>query len=132
VAEKLVVSNIDAVAETLVAQNRFSLYAYAGLCALALLSVVGFSLRVAGGISKPLRDEVRVAEHAIAENDFTHDVPETGPLEVMRAGRAFNQLMARFREILAEMRSSSTAVTEAALALAGSSEKVHESSLAQA
>ena len=130
--EKQVVSNIDAAAETLVAQNRFSLYAYVALCVLALLGVAGFSLRVASGISTPLRDEVRVAEHAIAENDFTHDVPETGPLEVMRAGRAFNQLMARFREILAEMRASSTAVTEAALALAGSSEKVHESSLAQA
>jgi methyl-accepting chemotaxis protein len=130
--ENLLTSNIDAATETLVAQNRFSLYAYTGLCVLALLGVVGFSLRVAGGISNPLRDEVHVAEHAIAENDFTHDVPETGPLEVMRAGRAFNQLMARFREILTEMRASSAAVTEAAVALAGSSEKVHESSLAQA
>ncbi|HWV17231.1 MAG TPA: methyl-accepting chemotaxis protein [Rhodocyclaceae bacterium] len=132
VTEQQVVSSIDAAAEALVAQNRFSLYAYAALCVLALLGVVGFSLRVAAGISTPLRDEVRVAEHAIAENDFTHDVPETGPLEVRRAGRAFNQLMARFREILAEMRASSTALTEAALSLADSSEKVHESSLAQA
>ena len=132
VTEQQVVSSIDAAAEALVAQNRFSLYAYAALCVLALLGVVGFSLRVAAGISTPLRDEVYVAEHAIAENDFTHDVPETGPLEVRRAGRAFNQLMARFREILAEMRASSTALTEAALSLADSSEKVHESSLAQA
>ncbi|MDE2599993.1 MAG: methyl-accepting chemotaxis protein [Rhodocyclaceae bacterium] len=130
--EKVATSNIDAAAGALVERNRFNLYAYTALCVVVFLGVVVYSVRVAGGIGKPLRDEVRVAEHAIAENDFTQDVPEGGPLEVQRAGRAFNQLMARFREILSEMRASSSAVTSAAVSLADSSEKVHESSLAQA
>ena len=129
--ETLAAKNIDAGAAALVSGHRNTLYGYLALCLISLGVVVWVSLWVAGGVSNPLREQVRVAEQAIAGNDFTHDVPENGPIEVVRAGHAFNQLMAKFREILSEMRMSSGAVTEAALALAESSQKVQESSAAQ-
>lgn len=129
--ETLAAKNIHAGTTALVADHQRSLYGYLALCLVSLLVVVWVSLWVAAGVSNPLREQVRVAEHAIAGNDFSHDVPEVGPVEVVRAGHAFNQLMAKFRDILAEMRTSSGAVTEAAVALAASSQKVGESSAAQ-
>lgn len=129
--ETLAAKNIDAGAAALVSGHRKTLYGYLALCLISLGVVVWVSLWVAAGVSNPLREQVRVAEQAIAGNDFTHDVPELGPVEVVRAGHAFNQLMSKFREILSEMRMSSGAVTEAALALAESSQKVQESSAAQ-
>ena len=129
--ETLAAKNIDAGAAALVGGHRNTLYAYLALCLISLGVVVWVSLWVAAGVGNPLREQVSVAEQAIAGNDFTHDVPELGPVEVVRAGHAFNQLMTKFREILSEMRMSSGAVTEAALALAESSQKVQESSAAQ-
>lgn len=130
--ESLAARNIQVAATELVSSNQKVLYGYLALCLLSAIAVVWVSLWVAAGVSNPLRDEVRVAEHAIADNDFTQDVPETGPVEVVRAGHAFNQLMAKFREILMEVRTSSSAVTEAAVSLAASSQKVQESSVSQA
>ena len=129
--EQLAAKNIHAGTTALVADHQRSLYGYLALCLVSLGVVVWVSLWVAAGVSNPLREQVSVAEHAIAGNDFSHDVPEVGPVEVVRAGHAFNQLMAKFRDILAEMRTSSGAVTEAAVALAASSQKVGESSTAQ-
>ena len=129
--ETLMAKNIGATATALVGSHQKTLYGYLALCIVSLVAVVWVSLWVAAGVSDPLREQVRVAEQAIAGNDFTHDVPELGPIEVVRAGHAFNQLMSKFRDILAEMRMSSSAVTEAALSLADSSQKVQESSVAQ-
>jgi methyl-accepting chemotaxis protein len=129
--ENLAARNIEAAAAGLVSSHKTMLYAYLALCVFAMGLVVMVSIRVAASVSDPLRDEVRVAECAISENDFTHDVPERGPLEVVRAGHAFNQLMGKFRDILGEMRASSSAVTDAAVSLAASSQQVQESSAAQ-
>lgn len=38
-------------------------------------------------VSRPLKAEVKVAEYAIRENDFSQSVPEAGPAEVVRAGQ---------------------------------------------
>ncbi|HEY1182461.1 MAG TPA: methyl-accepting chemotaxis protein, partial [Rhodocyclaceae bacterium] len=129
--ETLMAKHIDAAASALVGRHQQTLYGYLALCLVSLAAVIWVSLWVAAGVSDPLREQVRVAEQAIAGNDFTHDVPEVGPVEVVRAGHAFNQLMGKFRDILAEMRTSSSAVTDAALSLADSSQKVQESSVAQ-
>jgi methyl-accepting chemotaxis protein len=129
--ETLMAKTIDTTATSLVGSHQKTLYGYLALCIVSLVAVVWVSLWVAAGVSNPLREQVRVAEQAIAGNDFTHDVPEVGPIEVVRAGHAFNQLMSKFRDILAEMRTSSSAVTDAALSLASSSQKVQESSVAQ-
>jgi methyl-accepting chemotaxis protein len=129
--ERLMAGRLHAAADGLVASNRRTFFLCLGLGLGSLALAVWVALRVAASVSNPLSEQVRVAEHATTGNDFTHDVPEIGPAEVVRSGYAFNQLMGKFRDILGEMRASSSAVTEAAVALAASSQQVQDSSAAQ-
>ena len=122
---------IDQRASQIVVDQRQSVYIYVALTLLALAVMLGVAAWVSVSVSRPLRDEVKVAEHAIKDNDFSQSVPEAGPAEVVRAGRAFNELMREFRAIIAEAKRSSERITQAAHDLAASSQQVQESSSAQ-
>ncbi len=130
--EQTISKEIKLTADEILAAQQRVVYLYSALGLISIIVVIFISIRVAHGVSRPLENQVRVAEQAIANDDFTHDIPEIGPYEVVRAGHAFNQLMSKFREILNELRASSSSVTEAADALSESSERVHQSSVAQA
>ncbi len=123
--------NIDRRAAAIVAEQRGWFYGSVVLTVLALGLMLGVAAWVSISVSRPLKEEVMVAEHAIRENDFSRSVPEAGPAEVVRAGRAFNDLMHEFREIIAEVKQSSQRITAAAHDLAASSKQVQESSSAQ-
>jgi methyl-accepting chemotaxis protein len=129
--ENLVTRGIAATAEGIVERGRQGLYGYILLSVVAV-ALVGFaSLWISAGVAKPLQAEVEVAEFAIRESDFTRDVPETGPAELIRAGHAFNQLMHAFRQIVADMKLSSDRITAAAHELAESSRQMQSSSASQ-
>jgi methyl-accepting chemotaxis protein len=129
--ENLVTRNIGATADGIVAGGQRALYGYILLSILAVILVIVASLWISAGVAKPLQAEVEVAEFAIRESDFTRDVPETGPVELVRAGHAFNQLMHAFRRIVADMKLSSDRITSAAHGLADSSREMQSSSAAQ-
>ena len=118
--------------DQLVARSRTALIGYILLSLTAIVLVGVASSWVAGSIAKPLQAQMAVAEFAIAQRDFTRDVPASGPTEVLRAGHAFNQLMHTFRQIIGDMKISSERVTAAAHALSGASQSVRASSEAQA
>lgn len=129
--EGLSARNIDLAAGELVTASyrMFLTHLLLGLFAVVLTIVV--SGWVARSVSHPLKAQVDVATHAIAQDDFTRDVPEKGPAEVVLAGRAFNQLMGKFRTIIADTKRSSEQISLAAHTLAVSSMQVNESSNAQ-
>ncbi len=129
--ETLVTRNIARNTADIVAASQGALTGYLILVAAAVALVIFASLWISASIATPLRAEVEVAEHAIRHSDFTQDVPESGPAEVVRAGHAFNQLMHTFRQIVADMKSSSERITSVADELAGSSQAVRTSSRAQ-
>jgi methyl-accepting chemotaxis protein len=129
--ENLVVKSISTTSADIVAGSQRLLYGYVLLSFIAVGMVIVASLWVSGSVAKPLHVEVEVAETAIQQNDFTRDVPESGPTEVVRAGGAFNKLMHTFRQIIVDMKAYSDHVTSAAHALAGSSQELRASSLAQ-
>jgi len=129
--ENLATGGIGASAEGIVARGRQGLYGYILLSVVAVALVVFASLWISAGVAQPLQAEVEVAEFAIRESDFTRDVPETGPAELVRAGHAFNQLMHAFRNIVADMKLSSDRITSAAHGLAESSRQMQSSSAAQ-
>ena len=118
--------------EQLVARSRMALIGYIVLSLVAIVLVMVASSWVARSIAKPLQAQVEVAEFAIGRRDFTRDVPESGPAEVLRAGHAFNQLMHTFRQIIGDMKVSSERVTAAAHTLSGASQTLRASSEAQA
>ena len=129
--EQLVARNIDEQARVIVASQRNVLLASIALSVLAMIVMIGVAAWVSASVSRPLKEEVKVAEHAIRENDFSRSVPEAGPAEVVRAGKAFNDLMHEFRAIIADVKQSSERITGAAHDLASSSQQVQESSSAQ-
>jgi len=130
--ENLVIEGISATSAGIVSASQRLLYAYV-LLTLAAVGVVLFAARaISLSVIVPLNAEVEIAEFAIRESDFTRDVPETGPTEVVRAGRAFNHLMHTFRQIVADMKDSSDKVTAVAHALARTSQEVRSGSQAQA
>lgn len=129
--ENVVIHGIEATAEQIVSHGKQALYGYILLTIIAVVLVAVASFWISASVAKPLQAEVDVAEFAIRESDFTHDVPETGPTEVIRAGHAFNQLMHTFRQIIADMKNSSGRITAAAHALTESSQEVRASSVAQ-
>jgi methyl-accepting chemotaxis protein len=112
-----------------VSYRTFLTHLLLGLLAVVLTIVV--SGWVARSVSNPLKAQVDVAAHAIAQDDFTRDVPEEGPAEVVHAGRAFNQLMGKFRTIIADTKRSSEQISQAVHTLAVSSLAVNDSSNAQ-
>lgn len=130
--EALASRNIDARAASIVLANRNQLVLYSGLTLFAIVVMLAVASWVAISVSRPLKAEVNVAEYAVRERDFSKSVPEEGPAEVVRAGRAFNDLMSGFRRIIVESKQSSQQISDAASDLAGSSSRVKESSSAQA
>jgi methyl-accepting chemotaxis protein len=128
---KLIAGHTRAAADATLGQARRQLIAVTTIGIAVILLVVVLLLRIVASVSRPLREEVRVAELAIRDNDFTHDIPENGPTEVVRAGRAFNELMRTFRGIIADMKVSSAGITAAAHSLTVSSQQLQESSSAQ-
>ena len=129
--ELLAAKNIDAGAAAIVSTYRHQFYGYLALTIFAIVIMLGIATWVALSVSRPLKAEVRVAEYAIREHDFSQNVPEAGPAEVVRAGKAFNELMREFRDIIAETKQSSERITAAAHNLAASSQRVQESSAEQ-
>jgi methyl-accepting chemotaxis protein len=129
--ELLAARNIDAAAAEILSGNRRQFYLYLALLFVSVGVMVGVAFWVSKSVSRPLKAEARVAEHAIREHDFSQSVPEGGPVEVVRAGRAFNDLMREFRDIIAGAKASSQSITTAAHDLAESSQRVQESSSSQ-
>ncbi len=130
--ELLVAKNIDDRANHIVGNEQKLLWSCIALAVFAALAMLAVALWVAASVSRPLEEEIRVAEHAIGENDFSRSIPENGPIEVVRAGRAFNELMREFRQIIDNVKQSSTRITVAAHDLTVSSQRVRESSSQQA
>jgi methyl-accepting chemotaxis protein len=129
--ENVIIRGISTTTSDIVTTSQRALYGYILISLGAVVLVIFASLWISASVAKPLHAEVDVAEFAVRECDFTRDVPETGPTEVMRAGHAFNQLMHTFRQIIADMKVYSDRMTTAAHALAESSQEVRTSSLAQ-
>ncbi len=69
-------------------------------------------------ITRPLEIVVSAAEYVIANDDFSRTVPETGALETVRVGQALNQLLQKFRTIIAEVRQSSVSIADASREIA--------------
>jgi methyl-accepting chemotaxis protein len=129
--ENVIIRDISSTTDSIVATSQRALYGYILLSLGAVVLVIFASVWISASVANPLQAEVDVAEFAARECDFTRDVPETGPAEVVRAGHAFNQLMHTFRQIIADMKIYSDRMTTAAHALAESSQDVRTSSLAQ-
>ncbi len=129
--ERLISRTIDERASQVVAGERNLLVACIVLTVLAMVVMLSVAAWVSASVSRPLKEEVRVAEYAIRENDFSRSVPEAGPAEVVRAGKAFNDLMSEFREIIIDVKRSSERISGAAHDLASSSQRVQESSASQ-
>ncbi len=123
-AENLVAKHISDRTESIVQSTEKMLAGgvFAGFIVVLLTVYIG--LRVAASVSKPLREEVHVAEAAIRDNDLTHLMAERGPIEVVRAGQAFNALMHKFRDVIAGVKTSCEGITLAAHALAASSQQL--------
>ena len=115
--EQLVARNIGERAEGIVTNERNILLASIALTVLAMIVMLGVAAWVSVSVSRPLKESVQVAEHAIRENDFSRSVPEAGPAEVVRAGRAFNELKREFREIIADVKQSSERVADCVFAI---------------
>jgi methyl-accepting chemotaxis protein len=129
--ESLLARNINASAAALLNAGRTLFLAYLLLGGLAIALTIAISLWVAKSIAVPLHGVVRFAESSIAANDFTSRMPEAGTVEVQRTGLAFNHLMDKFRGIIVDTKNSSERITQAADALAASSEQVKTSSAVQ-
>lgn len=129
--ENLLANDISVTAAGVVTASERAFYGYIALVGVAVALVVWASLWISASVAKPLHAEVDVAEFAVRESDFTHNVPESGPSEVVRAGHAFNQLMHTFRQIVSDMKAYSDQVTMAAHALAAASREVQGSSQSQ-
>ncbi|WP_319244570.1 methyl-accepting chemotaxis protein [uncultured Propionivibrio sp.] len=130
--ESMIARSIESRAADIVTTRRNHLIGYVVLSIAALGMMLAVSAWVSISISRPLKDEIRVAEHAVKENDFSDSVPEMGPAEVVRAGKAFNDLMKEFRTIINEVKLSSQSITMAAHDLSSSSQLVQSSSSSQA
>lgn len=129
--EELITDRINVDAATLQHASRTQLIAVlVGSLAAILLTIV-VSYWVAKSISAPLNEMVSFTERSIAENDFSGKVPEQGASEVIRTGKAINQLIDKFRKIILETKQSSERITAASHALAISSNEVKENSLVQ-
>ncbi len=100
---------------------------------LALCFALGAALIfvVVRGVRRSLEAVVDAAEHAAANDDFTRSAPETGTRETARVGQALNQLLRKFRGVIADAKTSGDRITDASRALATASEQVTRSSATQ-
>ncbi|MBZ0144861.1 MAG: DUF3365 domain-containing protein [Rhodocyclaceae bacterium] len=87
---------------------------------------------VARGVRRPLEAVVAAAEFAAQNDDFSRDAPVGGTRETARAGQALNDLLRKFRAIIADAKQSSERIADASRALATASDQVTRSSAAQA
>ncbi|AXS79474.1 methyl-accepting chemotaxis protein [Dechloromonas sp. HYN0024] len=129
--EKLITAAIEAEAEELLQASRTAFLATLTLGILAIILTALVSLWVARSIGVPLREMASFAEISIANNDFSGTVPEYGASEVVRAAKAFNQLVSKFRNIIVDTKRSSDQITRVAHDLSLSSQHVGESSFIQ-
>jgi methyl-accepting chemotaxis protein len=129
--EELITNQINTDAAALQQTSRTQLIAVllGGLVAILLTIVVSYW--IAKSIGSPLNEMVSFTESAIANNDFSGKVPEQGASEVIRTGKALNDLIDKFRKIILETKQSSEQITAAAHALAVSSNEVKENSIVQ-
>ena len=86
---------------------------------------------VVRGIRRSLKAVVDAAEQAADNDDFSRTVPETGTRETVRVGQALNQLLQKFRSIVADTKTSSDGIAGASRALATASGQVMRSSATQ-
>jgi methyl-accepting chemotaxis protein len=121
--------NTDAAALQQASRNQLVVILIGGLASILLTVVVSYW--VARSVSAPLNEMVSFTERSIANNDFSGKVPEHGASEVIRTGKALNQLIDKFRKIILETKQSSEQITAAAHALAVSSNEVKENSIVQ-
>ncbi|MCF8198667.1 MAG: nitrate- and nitrite sensing domain-containing protein [Sulfuritalea sp.] len=129
--ENLIKNNADKEAIELQHSSQQALIILLVGTAMAMVISIAISLRVARGISSPLRNLIRIAEESVSSSNFTIAAPESGPLEVARTGIAFNHLTQKFRDIIQDTKRSSDRITEAANTLSINSQKVKEGSLVQ-
>ncbi|HRK57031.1 MAG TPA: methyl-accepting chemotaxis protein [Burkholderiaceae bacterium] len=71
-----------------------------------------------GRIARPLETVVSAAEYVIQNDDFSRTIPEAGTLETVRVARALNQLLQKFRTIIADARLSSLSIATASREIA--------------
>ena len=83
-------------------------------------------------IARPLEMVVSAAEHVIAKDDFSRTVPETGTLETVRVGQAFNHLLLKFRTIIADASASSASIADASREIASGNADLSSRTEAQA
>ena len=76
--------------------------------------LLGFSLWQAGNIVRPLAAAEAASREAVRSNDFTRLVPVSGNDEVSRVSAAFNDIMAKLRDIIHETNRSADAINAAA------------------
>ncbi len=102
-----------------------------GLMLGCIILAAGMILWVTRGVQQSLKAVVDAAEHAVSNNDFSHDVPVSGTRETIGVSLAINHLLQKFREIIAGMRASSAAVSGASKSLTGNSVEVSRNTEAQ-
>ena len=129
--ENLITNHIDASAAALLQSSRTLFMTYLVLAALVITLTITISLWVAHSVSRPLRQMVLFAEHAVRQDDFTGQAAESGTVEIVHTARAFNQLINKFRAIIADTKRSSERITAAAKALSDSSLQITDSSSVQ-
>lgn len=129
--EELITNQINSDAAVLQQSSRTQLIAVLLGSLVAIILTVAVSYWVATSISTPLNEMVNFTERAIVNNDFSGKVPEHGASEVIRTGKALNQLIDKFRKIILDTKRSSEQITVAAHALAVSSNEVKENSIVQ-
>lgn len=130
--EQLLTKNINSDADNLLSTSRALLLLQLVLAALAITIAVAVSAWVARSVNRPLNAVVDAAEYAVANDDFTHVVPEDGTQETARVGQAINHLMQKFRSIISDATRSSESIASASNVLSVSSKRVNQSSSAQA
>lgn len=129
--EELITNQINSDAAVLQQSSRTQLIAVLLGSLVAIILTVAVSYWVATSITTPLNEMVNFTERAIVNNDFSGKVPEHGASEVIRTGKALNQLIDKFRKIILDTKRSSEQITVAAHALAVSSNEVKENSIVQ-
>lgn len=69
-------------------------------------------------ITQPLQTVVDAAEYVVSRDDFSQSIPTTGTEESARVGQALNQMLQKFRGIIADVRASSETIASASREIA--------------
>ena len=122
--EKQLAEDIRQTTAAEVAADRRLLWLSGSLTVLAIGASLLCAILIGRSISQPLADLVEAAEFAVEHNDFTQQAPARGASEVVRTAQAFNQLVEKLREILADTAASSTQIATSAKQLADSAGEI--------